>query len=166
MYLQQQETRLVTRQSDGSSGSCNCMSGGTIAGIVIGTIAGTLLILWIIYTTRSSSNNPSVESVVDRKRRRSSNHGSRRGSNSTYSYRDGRAYVAKPTKVYYKPEWRDVLNDGLIGMKMLLFSGKYITTKWAEDGLLRRGGLAFYGHLIHSAWISSRKNLARVCIRL
>ncbi|EED18585.1 conserved hypothetical protein [Talaromyces stipitatus ATCC 10500] len=40
---------LLARQSTSSSDSCsNNLSGGAIAGIVIGSIAGTLLIIWLI----------------------------------------------------------------------------------------------------------------------
>ncbi|KAH8176743.1 hypothetical protein LIA77_01825 [Sarocladium implicatum] len=42
---------IFSRQSDGSAGGGGggtCLGGGEIAGIVIGTIAGTLLILWLI----------------------------------------------------------------------------------------------------------------------
>lgn len=44
---------IFARQSDGggnSGSSCDgtCLGGGEIAGIVLGTIAGTLLLLWII----------------------------------------------------------------------------------------------------------------------
>ncbi|GFF49964.1 hypothetical protein IFM51744_07215 [Aspergillus udagawae] len=41
---------LQARQSSSSSDNCNCpsgISGGGIAGIVIGTIAGTLLLIWL-----------------------------------------------------------------------------------------------------------------------
>lgn len=104
--------QLSPRQSDGSTRSCNCMSSGAIAGLVIGTIAGTLLILWLIYTVRTASDAPHAESSIDnrrRRRRRHSSHshygGSRRGSHSTYVHKDGRPlHVAEPTKVYYKPE--------------------------------------------------------------
>lgn len=43
---------LFARQSDGSGGGGSdggtCLGGGEIAGIVIGTVVGTLLILWLI----------------------------------------------------------------------------------------------------------------------
>ncbi|KAJ5624092.1 hypothetical protein N7510_000401 [Penicillium lagena] len=43
------DTILSPRQSTASSTNCpNTLSSGAIAGIVIGTIAGTLLILWLI----------------------------------------------------------------------------------------------------------------------
>ncbi|KAI0532872.1 hypothetical protein GGR58DRAFT_488705 [Xylaria digitata] len=48
----QQTTTVVADDSDGSSSSSN-LSGGAIAGIVIGSIAGFLLLWWII---RSCSN--------------------------------------------------------------------------------------------------------------
>ncbi|KAF7137028.1 hypothetical protein CNMCM5793_006832 [Aspergillus hiratsukae] len=41
---------LQARQSTSSSDSCNCpdsISGGGIAGIVLGTIVGTLLLIWL-----------------------------------------------------------------------------------------------------------------------
>ncbi|KAH7336683.1 hypothetical protein BKA65DRAFT_506925 [Rhexocercosporidium sp. MPI-PUGE-AT-0058] len=100
MYIARPVT-LLSRQSSNSSRGCNCMSGGSIAGIVIGTIAGTLLILWLINTTRAPRKE--VSSVG--RERRSSRGGSRRGSHSTYVDRSGHAYkVREPSRVYYKPE--------------------------------------------------------------
>lgn len=138
MHLQLHESRLAIRQSNGSSNSCNCMSGGTIAGIVVGTIAGTLLIIWLVYSTRASSNIPSAESTVDRRRRQSSHHGSRRGSHSRYVYKDGRSYVAEPTKVYYKPEWRAGWWSGW--EEGAIVECKNITTRYGGDRPLRIGG--------------------------
>merc|ERR1712093_112035 len=81
---------LVARQANGStSSSCNCISGGAIAGIVIGSIAGTLLILWMIYTVRAVSDTPREEHTSSRSGR--SHRGSRRGSHTTYIDRTGRA---------------------------------------------------------------------------
>lgn len=60
-------SRLLTRQDDGSSGggssSCsgNYLSSGAIAGIVLGTIAGTLLVLWIIRSCFNPGAPPRVE---------------------------------------------------------------------------------------------------------
>jgi hypothetical protein len=45
------------------------MSGGSIAGIVIGSIISTLLILWLIDTVRAESYTPREESSVGRERR-------------------------------------------------------------------------------------------------
>jgi hypothetical protein len=79
------------------------MSGGSIAGIVIGSIIGTLLILWLTYTVKAESYTPREESSVGRERR--SRRSSRRGSRSTYVDRSGKAYrVREPSRVYHKPE--------------------------------------------------------------
>jgi Na+/glutamate symporter len=76
------------------------MSGGSIAGIVIGSIIGTLLILWLIDTVRAESYTPREESSVRRGRR-----SRRRRSHSTYLDRSGQVYrVREPSRVYYKPE--------------------------------------------------------------
>jgi hypothetical protein len=45
---QSAETVTVVSDSDGGGGGGHNLSGGAIAGIVIGTIAGTLLLLWLI----------------------------------------------------------------------------------------------------------------------
>jgi Na+/glutamate symporter len=79
------------------------MSGGSIAGIVIGSIIGTLLILWLIDTVRAESYTPREESSVGRERR--SRRRSRRRSHSTYLDRSRQVYrVREPSRVYYKPE--------------------------------------------------------------
>jgi Na+/glutamate symporter len=76
------------------------MSGSSIAGIVIGSIIGTLLILWLIDTVRAESYTPREESSVRRGRR-----SRRRRSHSTYLDRSGQVYrVREPSRVYYKPE--------------------------------------------------------------
>ncbi|KAH8166882.1 hypothetical protein CIB48_g1339 [Xylaria polymorpha] len=43
-----QATTTVVTDDGGGGGSSNSLSGGAIAGIVIGTVAGILLLLWII----------------------------------------------------------------------------------------------------------------------
>lgn len=101
MHLPKSQTIKLLARANGSE-SCNCMSGGSIAGIVIGSILGTLLILWLIYTVRASSSTPRAESSVGRERQR---RGSRRGSRSTHVDRNGQVYrVREPSRVYYKPE--------------------------------------------------------------
>jgi hypothetical protein len=98
---QHRSSQLVGRASI----SCNCISSGAIAGIVIGSIVGTLLILWLVYTVRASSSTPrAAESSVRRQKRK--RRSSRRGSHSTYVSRNGHAYrVTEPSRVYVKPEW-------------------------------------------------------------
>lgn len=54
---------LLSRQSDGGdSGSNNgtCLGGGEIAGIVIGTIFGTLLVLWLIQSCTGGLARPTI----------------------------------------------------------------------------------------------------------
>ncbi|KAJ6114705.1 hypothetical protein N7486_000483 [Penicillium sp. IBT 16267x] len=99
--------KIAARASD--NGGCpSTISGGGIAGIVIGTIAGTLLLLWLWRLCRMpgvwSSSEPDVgyRPPVTRTRRRST--GSYvdviekpRSSRSTRRYRDD---VRRPAKVY------------------------------------------------------------------
>ncbi|KAE9380801.1 hypothetical protein N431DRAFT_433047, partial [Stipitochalara longipes BDJ] len=90
--------------------NCHCTSSGTIAGIVIGSIAGTLLVLWLIYTIKASLNAPGPRAVSEVTRKPRSHHShrssrsrsARRGSKAIYV--DGNGHrVQPPSKVYYKP---------------------------------------------------------------
>jgi hypothetical protein len=96
-----------------SNSSCSCISSGSIAGIVIGSIAGTLLILWLIWTVRATSEIPrATSSVGGRHSHHSSKSWSRRGSYMTYVDADKQGYrVQHPKRVYYKPKWRDLRFD-------------------------------------------------------
>src|SRR4051794_3163110 len=92
---------LLARQS--GSTSCNCISGGSIAGIVIGTILGTLLILWLFNSTRGDKapvDYRAESEVVGKDRRERTRGHERRGSHSSYSKRGSR--VREPERVYYK----------------------------------------------------------------
>lgn len=94
----QAPTTLVVRQSTTSnSNTCpSSLSGGAIAGIVIGTIAGTLLIIWLIKSCYlpGAPGNPDPEGtggaapVVY-----SSTRTTPRRQRRSRSYRDGPDYV-------------------------------------------------------------------------
>jgi len=77
------------------------MSGGSIAGIVIGSIVGTLLILWIWWTARAESPTPrAAESSVGKTRRRRRRTSTREGR-TAYVQQDGKTYrVREPSRVY------------------------------------------------------------------
>ncbi|KAN0120188.1 hypothetical protein V8E51_002396 [Hyaloscypha variabilis] len=100
---------LHARATD--SQTCHGTSGGTIAGIVIGSIAGTLLVLWMIYTIKASLNAPGPRAVSEvtrkphshRSHRSSRSRSARRGSRTVYVEGGGHR-VQPPSKVYYKPE--------------------------------------------------------------
>lgn len=88
---------------------CSGVSSGGIAGIVIGTIAGTLLILWLLNSFRGGAREPSSE-LVGRDQggsRRSGSHrstsrrGSRRGSRTIYVDEKGNR-VSPPARAHYR----------------------------------------------------------------
>ncbi|EFR01286.1 hypothetical protein MGYG_04291 [Nannizzia gypsea CBS 118893] len=99
--------------------ACNCLSGGAIAGIVLGSIAAFLFLWWLIrcafLSTRVSRREPTVATTTyyNRPGRSRSHSGSyyshshggsrsgsrgRRGSASYYG--GGGRYVERPSKVY------------------------------------------------------------------
>ncbi|RQM06392.1 hypothetical protein DH86_00001189, partial [Scytalidium sp. 3C] len=81
---------FLARRQSGGSGSCDCLSGGAIAGIVIGCIVGTLLLVWI-FSTMGRDNSSSWNDDRPRHRRHSNAHShyasstsSRRGRTPRY----------------------------------------------------------------------------------
>jgi hypothetical protein len=114
---------LLPRQDGGQQQSCSGVDGGGIAGIVIGTIVGTLLIVWIINSTRAKREDEDFLAEREAEKRRRRRRSSRRASSSyggdrdTYSTSgggggggtrtfvgdDGRTYrIREPTRVVYK----------------------------------------------------------------
>ncbi|PMD15884.1 hypothetical protein NA56DRAFT_649926 [Hyaloscypha hepaticicola] len=89
------------------SGTC---PSGIIAGAVLGSIAGTLLVLWLIYTLRAglnpTSNTKNTSEVVNRPRshhshRSSRSRSARRSSRTIYVDEKGNR-VPPPPRAYYK----------------------------------------------------------------
>ncbi|KAL2208288.1 hypothetical protein CC79DRAFT_820098 [Sarocladium strictum] len=102
---------LVARQSNGGGGSgssCGgiCLSSGELAGIIIGTIAGTLLLLWLIYTcscgifktTKANGNNWQDDIEPKRHRHDRHRHSRSRRSGSRQSRR-GSSGLSEPQPV-------------------------------------------------------------------
>ncbi|KAG9258897.1 uncharacterized protein F5Z01DRAFT_631988 [Emericellopsis atlantica] len=110
--VQRQSEATVTVIADGTSSSGHWLSSGAIAGIVLGTIAGTLIILWLI---RSCINfNKPLGEPVEKARYEPSHshhhhHGHHRRSRSSRrrsSRRPSRASVEDdviegPPAIYY-----------------------------------------------------------------
>jgi len=108
MYLDHANL-LLARQAASSSTSCTGVGGGGIAGIVIGTFFGTLLLVYFISTVRGDNRPANVGYVVEDHRRSkpastrrrgstSSSHGSRPRS-SRGAVREVRE-VRRPSRVY------------------------------------------------------------------
>jgi len=97
---------LLVRQSTTPVQSCSGVSGGGIAGIVLGTFFGTLLLLYFIQTVRGANRSNNIGYVVeerDIKTRRSggsrSGGGGSRRRKSRGSVREVRE-VRRPSRVY------------------------------------------------------------------
>lgn len=74
---------------------------GAVVGIVLGSVAGFILLCWLLYSlTNASRNNISgEEEVVVRRRRNSNSHRSRRGSRSEVrEVREVREYDRSPRR--------------------------------------------------------------------
>jgi len=96
MYLPYQ---LLERQSTVPVASCSGVSGGGIAGIVLGTFFGTLLLVYFIDTVRTASRQGNREYVVEERRTRRKSGSSRSGRRrSTGEVRE--ASVRRPSRVY------------------------------------------------------------------
>ncbi|KAK3376561.1 hypothetical protein B0T24DRAFT_618977 [Lasiosphaeria ovina] len=121
-------TVTVTAQtnSDSSGSSSSSLSGGEIAGIVIGTIAGLLLIWWVVRTLSGNKEKPSPppdrnrqgwyddEPTVRRSRSRGHSHSQqrhhhhhhRRGSGVVFEEKDVAYAPRRPSATYVNPERR------------------------------------------------------------
>ncbi|KAJ5963176.1 hypothetical protein N7481_002899 [Penicillium waksmanii] len=98
------DSNLVTRQSSSGESCPSTISSGGIAGIVLGSIAGTLLLIWLWRACRlpgATGSNTSSGVVYESPIVRSS-YGQRRRRGSS-----GTTYVEKPTSTrLYKDEVR------------------------------------------------------------
>lgn len=106
--VQRQSDSTVTVISQGNSGGGGggeCLSGGGIAGIVLGTIVGTLLILWVIRSCMNY-NKPMGEPVEKVRYEPSPYHHHRSRSSRRRSRRPSRtsvdeAVIDGPPAIYY-----------------------------------------------------------------
>ncbi|TPX23836.1 hypothetical protein DIZ76_013179 [Coccidioides immitis] len=99
---------LKARQEAPSSNNgngCDCLSGGAIAGIVIGSIAGFFLLYWLLKLAFDSTNTSETVTYrtgrydhPSRHRRRSSSYVETERPVSTRRYR--RDVIERPAKVY------------------------------------------------------------------
>lgn len=100
----------IIKDSDSSSSGGTTLSGGAIAGIVIGSIAGFLLLLWIVRSCMNLGAPPqdreSWYHYVEPKHRQRSpsghHHHHHRRSRSRHSRRHSAAAVAAPPPSYFK----------------------------------------------------------------
>ncbi|KAG5205143.1 hypothetical protein GTR04_6995 [Trichophyton interdigitale] len=99
-----------------ASPQCNCLSNGAVAGIVLGSVAGVVLLLWLlrcaVASTRVSPREPTMTTTTTYHHRpsRSYSHshsgsyrssgGSRSRSRRGLSYYGGGRYIERPSKVY------------------------------------------------------------------
>ncbi|KMP03560.1 hypothetical protein CIHG_00834 [Coccidioides immitis H538.4] len=100
---------LKARQEAPSSNNgngCDCLSGGAIAGIVIGSIAGFFLLYWLLKLAFDSTNTSETVTYrtgrydhPSRHRRRSSSYVETERPVSTRRYR--RDVIERPAKVYH-----------------------------------------------------------------
>ena len=87
LVARQATTTVITQSGTTCSGQ---YSGGTLAGAIVGTFFGTLLLLWLIQALQNNNaGNRREEVIVERKRRRGGR--SRSGSSSG---------VRRPSRVY------------------------------------------------------------------
>ncbi|QVM11666.1 hypothetical protein D8B26_006310 [Coccidioides posadasii str. Silveira] len=91
--------------SPDNDNGCDCLSGGAIAGIVIGSIAGFFLLYWLLKLAFDSTNTSETVTYrtgrydhPSRHRRRSSSYVETERPVSTRRYR--RDVIERPAKVY------------------------------------------------------------------
>lgn len=99
-------TILKARQNEPpTNGACDCLSGGEIAGIVLGSIFGSFLLWWLIRTAIRQSSDSNTHSYQSTRYERPV----RRESVSPYTYREkpvtrSRRYrrrsIERPAKIY------------------------------------------------------------------
>ncbi|WEW56215.1 hypothetical protein PRK78_001652 [Emydomyces testavorans] len=93
----------------GAAPNCDCLSGGAIAGIVLGSIAGFFLLYWLIKLAYEASSSNVSETITyrggssrhghpHRRKRRSSSYIEKGSPISTRRYR--REVIERPAKVY------------------------------------------------------------------
>jgi hypothetical protein len=89
---------LSARQSTHSVASCSGITNGGVAGIVLGTFFGTILLMYFINSVREANQNGNVGYVVEERR------STRRKSGSSRSGRHGSRgeirEVRRPGRVY------------------------------------------------------------------
>jgi len=102
MYINPTHLHLLAARQSTIAPAPNCVGGGGIAGIVLGTFFGTLLLVYFYQTlTNPSSRGRHEDVIVERKvrngrRRRGGSHSSR----SRGSYLSEEPSVRRPSKVY------------------------------------------------------------------
>src|SRR2546421_7953777 len=77
-YIPPSAHHLIQRQSNVPVASCSGVSGGGIAGIVLGTFFGTLLLVYFFDTVRTASQQGSRGYVVEERRKTRRKSGSSR----------------------------------------------------------------------------------------
>ncbi|OBT68807.1 hypothetical protein VE03_02100 [Pseudogymnoascus sp. 23342-1-I1] len=102
------EVRQASADTAAASPQPNCMSGGSIAGIVIGCIAGTLLLVWLWSSLRRNTSDDGYKHGAvatssrpydgRRRRRRHSSAGGRPVSRAYSTYET----TERPAKVVYR----------------------------------------------------------------
>jgi len=106
LHLSHLSARQTTTTTSTSQPSCSGVSSGGIAGIVLGTFFGTLLLLYFIQTVRGANKSNNIGYVVEERDRKVSRRGAsgrsgggsgrRRRSTSVREVRE----VRRPSKVY------------------------------------------------------------------
>nr|KMM67475.1 hypothetical protein CPAG_03809 [Coccidioides posadasii RMSCC 3488] len=115
--------------SPNNDNGCDCLSGGAIAGIVIGSIAGFFLLYWLLKLAFDSTNTSETVTYrtgrydhPSRHRRRSSSYVETERPVSTRRYR--RDVIERPAKVYTNP----IINAATPSGGFMLIS----LHKWAQ----------------------------------
>ena len=100
-YIPPSAHQLLERQSTVPVASCSGVSGGGIAGIVLGTFFGTLLLVYFVTAVRTASQQGNRGYVVEERRRTRRKSGSSRSGGRRRSRGEVREVsVTRPSRVY------------------------------------------------------------------